>query len=230
MNSTPWSAPAPPPDSLDAANILKPALARGELRAIGATTLTEYKQHIEKDAALERRFQPIMVDEPSKEETVEILQGLRPNYEKHHNVTITDEAIKSAVELSSRYIQDRYLPDKAVDLIDETAAFLRSINSNSKLLRATKKIESDLAALEEEKTKAVLAQDFTTALHLRAQEEKLLKQKEQLSKSLASGRKNSDARNFFRRHCAHRFYDDQNSSGQTGQNGNRQTGQFGKNL
>jgi ATP-dependent Clp protease ATP-binding subunit ClpC len=172
--------------SLDAANILKPALARGELRAIGATTLTEYKQHIEKDAALERRFQSIIVEEPSREETVSILQGLRPNYEKHHNVTITDEAIKSAVELSSRYIQDRFLPDKAVDLIDETAAFLRSINSNSKLLRATKKIESDLAALEEEKTKAVLEQDFTTALHLRAQEEKLLKQKETLSKTLAS--------------------------------------------
>ncbi|MCX6797475.1 MAG: ATP-dependent Clp protease ATP-binding subunit, partial [Candidatus Doudnabacteria bacterium] len=172
--------------SLDAANILKPALARGELRAIGATTLSEYKQHIEKDAALERRFQPILVDEPSKEETVEILKGLRPNYEKHHNVTITDESIKAAVDLSSRYIQDRYLPDKAVDLIDETAAFLRSINSPSKLLRATKKIESDLVALEEEKTKAVFSQDFTTALHLKAQEEKLLKQKAELTKSLQS--------------------------------------------
>lgn len=171
--------------SLDAANILKPALARGELRAIGATTLSEYKQHIEKDAALERRFQPILVEEPSRDETVEILQGLKPSYEKHHNVTITDEAIRSAVDLSSRYIQDRFLPDKAVDLIDETAAFLRSINSSSKLLRTTKKIEADLLALEEEKTKAVLSQDFTTALHLRAQEEKLLKQKADLSKSLS---------------------------------------------
>ncbi len=171
--------------SLDAANILKPALARGELRAIGATTLAEYKKYIEADAALERRFQPILVEEPTKEEAVEILKGIRANYEKHHNVTITDEAIKSSVELSARYIQDRFLPDKAVDLIDETAAFLRSINSNSKLLRATKKIEGDLAALEEEKTKAVLAQDFTTALHLRAQEEKLLKQKSELSRSLA---------------------------------------------
>lgn len=171
--------------SLDAANILKPALARGELRAIGATTLSEYKQHIEKDAALERRFQAIIVEEPSRDETIAILKGLRPNYESHHKVTITDEAIKSAVDLSSRYIQDRFLPDKAVDLIDETAAFLRSINSNSKLLRATKKIESDLAALEEEKTKAVLAQDFTTALHLRTQEEKLLKQKETLGKNLS---------------------------------------------
>ncbi len=170
--------------SLDAANILKPALARGELRAIGATTLAEYKKYIEADAALERRFQPILVDEPSKEEAVEILRGLRPNYEKHHNVTITDEAIKSAVDLSARYIQDRYLPDKAVDLIDETAAFLRSINSNSKLLRATKKIEADLQALEEEKTKAVLNQDFTTALHLRSQEEKLLKQKAELSRNM----------------------------------------------
>lgn len=170
--------------SLDAANILKPALARGELRAIGATTLAEYKKHIESDAALERRFQPITVDEPTKEETLEILKGIKPNYEKHHNVVITDEALQSAVDLSARYIQDRFLPDKAVDLIDETAAFLRSINSSSKLLRATKKIESDLQALEEEKTKAVLEQDFTTALHLRAQEEKLLKQKVELSKGL----------------------------------------------
>lgn len=172
--------------SLDAANILKPALARGELRAIGATTLKEYKEHIEKDAALERRFQPIVVEEPSKEETIEILKGVRANYEKHHNVIITDEAIKAAVDLSTRYIQDRYLPDKAVDLVDETAAFLRSINSSSKLLRATKKIESDLLALEEEKTKAVLNQDFTTALHLRAQEEKLIKQKNELSKGLVA--------------------------------------------
>lgn len=171
--------------SLDAANILKPALARGELRAIGATTLAEFKKHIEADAALERRFQPIIVDEPTLPEAVEILKGIKSNYEKHHNVTITDEAVKAAVELSSRYIADRFLPDKAVDLIDETAAFLRSINSSSKLLRATKKIESDLLALEEEKTKAVLAQDFTTALHLRTQEEKLLRQKGELSRGLA---------------------------------------------
>ncbi len=172
--------------SLDAANILKPALARGELRAIGATTLSEYKQHIEKDAALERRFQPVLVDEPSREETIEILKGLKPNYEKHHNVRIMDEALLAAVDLSTRYIQDRFLPDKAVDLIDETAAFLRSINSPSKILRATKKLEADLTALEEEKTKAVLAQDFTTAIHLKSQEEKLLKQKQELSKNLAA--------------------------------------------
>lgn len=169
--------------SLDAANILKPALARGELRAIGATTLSEYKKYIEHDAALERRFQSIIVEEPSKEESIEILKGLRPNYEKHHNVTITDEALKAAVDLSSRYIQDHYLPDKAVDLVDETAAFLRSIHSNSKALKAKKKLENDLRALEEEKTRAVLSQDFTTALHLRTQEEKLLRQRTELEAS-----------------------------------------------
>ena len=169
--------------SLDAANILKPALARGELRAIGATTLSEYKKYIEHDAALERRFQPILVEEPSKEESIEILKGLRPNYEKHHNIEITDEAIKAAVDLSSRYIQDHFLPDKAVDLVDETAAFLRSIHSNSKVMKAKKKVENDLQALEEEKTKAVLSQDFTTALHLRTQEEKLLRQRAELEAS-----------------------------------------------
>ncbi len=168
--------------SLDAANILKPALARGELRTIGATTLSEYKKYIEHDAALERRFQPILVEEPSKLESIEILKGLRPNYEKHHNIQITDEAIKAAVELSDRYIQDHFLPDKAVDLVDETAAFLRSIHSNSKLAKNRKKVENDLEALEEEKTKAVLSQDFTTALHLRSQEEKLMMQKQELEK------------------------------------------------
>ncbi len=172
--------------SLDAANILKPALARGELHAIGATTLNEYKKYIEHDAALERRFQPILVEEPSKEESVEILKGLRPNYEKHHNISITDEAILAAVELSSRYISDHFLPDKAVDLVDETAAFLRSLHSNSKVLKNKKKVENDLQILEEEKTKAVLSQDFTTALHLRAQEEKLIKQKQELENQAKS--------------------------------------------
>lgn len=166
--------------SLDAANILKPALARGELRTIGATTLSEYKKYIEHDAALERRFQSILVEEPSKEESIAILKGLRPNYEKHHRITITDEAINAAVELSDRYIQDHFLPDKAVDLVDETAAALRSIHSNSKTAKNRKKVEAELAALEEEKAKAVLSQDFTTALHLRAQEDKLQNQKRAL--------------------------------------------------
>ncbi|MEZ4179955.1 MAG: ATP-dependent Clp protease ATP-binding subunit [Candidatus Doudnabacteria bacterium] len=166
--------------SLDAANILKPALARGEMRTIGATTISEYKKHIETDAALERRFQSILVEEPSKEETIAILKGIRPNYEKHHNVQITDEAINAAVELSDRYIQDHHLPDKAVDLVDETAAFLRSIHSNSKLAKTKRKVESELETLEQEKTKAVMEQDFTTALHLRSQEDRLLKQKKEL--------------------------------------------------
>ena len=169
--------------SLDAANILKPALARGELRAIGATTLGEYKKHIEHDAALERRFQPIIVDEPSQDEAIEILKGLRPNYEKHHKIIITDEAIKAAVELSSRYIQDRFLPDKAVDLIDETAAYMKTVGANSKSLRTIKKLEGELEALEDEKTKAVLSQDFTTADHLRIQGEKLHKQISELQRA-----------------------------------------------
>lgn len=170
--------------SLDAANILKPSLARGELRAIGATTLAEYKKHIEHDAALERRFQPIMVEEPTQEEAVAILQGLRPNYEKHHKIKISDEAIKAAVELSSRYIQDRFLPDKAVDLIDETAAYLKTINFDSKFSKSIKKLEQELAELEDEKTKAVLSQDFITADHLRIQGDKLQRQISDMRRNL----------------------------------------------
>ena len=105
--------------AIDAANILKPALARGELQCVGATTLDEYRKHVEKDAALERRFQPIIVGEPNREETIAILKGLRDRYEAHHRVKITDEAIEAAVDLSSRFISDRFLPDKAIDLIDE---------------------------------------------------------------------------------------------------------------
>ena len=112
--------------AIDASNILKPALARGELQCIGATTLDEYRKYIEKDAALERRFQPILVEEPSTEEAVLILKGLRDRYEAHHRVKITDEAIEQAVRLSDRYITDRYLPDKAIDLIDEAASKVRS--------------------------------------------------------------------------------------------------------
>ncbi len=169
--------------SLDAANILKPSLARGEIRVIGATTLAEYKKFIEHDSALERRFQSILVDEPSEDESIEILKGLRPNYEKHHQVTITDEAIKSAVELSSRYIQDHHLPDKAVDLIDETAAFLRSLMAPSKALKQKKKLEQDLEKLEEEKTKAVWKGDFVSAEHMRLQAE-ILNQQLQEAESL----------------------------------------------
>lgn len=162
--------------SLDAANILKPALARGEIRVIGATTLGEYKKHIEHDAALERRFQPILVEEPNMEETLKILEGVRSSYEKHHSVTITNGALKAAVDLSSRYINDRFLPDKALDLIDETAAYSKTINAKSKNLRVAKRIESELHKLEDEKNKAVMIQDFTTALHLKSQEDKLKRQ------------------------------------------------------
>ncbi|MDP4000727.1 MAG: ATP-dependent Clp protease ATP-binding subunit [bacterium] len=162
--------------SLDAANILKPALARGEIRVIGATTLGEYKKHIEHDAALERRFQPILVEEPNMEETLKILEGVRSSYEKHHSVTITDNALKAAVDLSSRYINDRFLPDKALDLIDETAAYSKTINAKSKNVRVAKRIESELHKLEDEKNKAVMIQDFTTALHLKSQEDKLKRQ------------------------------------------------------
>ena len=108
--------------SVDAANILKPALSRGELQVIGATTLDEYRKHIESDAALERRFQPIMVEEPNIEETIEILRGVRPAYEEHHRLTISDDALDAAANLSARYISDRFLPDKAIDLIDESSS------------------------------------------------------------------------------------------------------------
>src|ERR671929_2057185 len=111
--------------AVDAANLLKPMLARGELRAVGATTLDEYRQHIEKDAALERRFQPVYVDEPTVEETIEILHGLRDRYEAHHGIKISDGALVAAAKLSARYITDRFLPDKAIDLVDEAAAKVR---------------------------------------------------------------------------------------------------------
>ena len=124
-NSTPSSAPVPAEGAVDASNLLKPQLARGELHAIGATTLDEYRKHIEKDAALERRFQPVMVGEPSVEDTVAILRGLKERYEVHHGVRIQDGALVAAAALSDRYISDRFLPDKAVDLIDEAASRLK---------------------------------------------------------------------------------------------------------
>ena len=111
--------------AMDAASILKPALARGEIQVVGATTFDEYRKHIEKDAALERRFQPVVVGEPTKEEAIAILKGLRDRYEAHHKVRITDEALKAAVELSDRYLTDRFLPDKAIDLMDEAASKVR---------------------------------------------------------------------------------------------------------
>ena len=151
--------------AIDAANILKPALARGELQCIGATTLNEYHKHIEKDAALERRFQPVNVGEPSREESVEILKGLRDRYEAHHRVRITDEAIAAAVYLSDRYISDRFLPDKAIDLIDEAASRVRI-----KAFTAPpdmKEQQGQLEALNKETEEAVAHEDFEKAAHLR---------------------------------------------------------------
>ncbi|QSX07917.1 ATP-dependent Clp protease ATP-binding subunit [Alkalibacter rhizosphaerae] len=156
--------------AIDASNIMKPALARGELQAIGATTLDEYRKHVEKDAALERRFQPVDVGEPTKEEAVEILRGLRDRYEAHHKVTITDEALEAAVELSDRYINDRYLPDKAIDLIDEAASRIR-LN----MLTAPpdiKELEEQIERYQQEKEEAVAAQDYEKAAQIRDLENK----------------------------------------------------------
>ncbi|MEM6519321.1 MAG: ATP-dependent Clp protease ATP-binding subunit [Cyanobacteria bacterium P01_C01_bin.70] len=154
--------------AIDAANILKPALARGELQCIGATTLDEYRKHIERDAALERRFQPVMVGEPSIEETIEILHGLRDRYEQHHKLKITDDALDAAAKLSDRYISDRYLPDKAIDLIDEAGSRVRLINSQ--LPPAAKELDKELRQVLKDKDNAVRSQDFDTAGELRDRE------------------------------------------------------------
>src|SRR5213079_2520973 len=145
--------------SMDAGNLLKPALARGELRTIGATTLDEYRKHIEKDAALERRFQPILVGEPSVEDTIAILRGLKQRYETHHGVRITDSALVSAAVLSDRYIQGRFLPDKAIDLIDESASRLRIENDSmpaelDEIRRRVMQLQIELEALRREKDPA----------------------------------------------------------------------------
>ena len=154
--------------AIDAANILKPALARGELQCIGATTLDEYRKHIERDAALERRFQPVMVGEPSVDETIEILHGLRDRYEQHHKLKISDEALLAAAKLSDRYISDRYLPDKAIDLIDEAGSRVRLINSQ--LPPAAKELDKELRQVLKDKDNAVRSQDFDRAGELRDRE------------------------------------------------------------
>jgi ATP-dependent Clp protease ATP-binding subunit ClpC len=154
--------------AIDAANILKPALARGELQCIGATTLDEYRKHIERDAALERRFQPVMVGEPTVDETIEILHGLRDRYEQHHKLKISDEALEAAAKLSDRYISDRYLPDKAIDLVDEAGSRVRLINSQ--LPPAAKELDKELRQVLKEKDNAVRSQDFDRAGELRDRE------------------------------------------------------------
>jgi ATP-dependent Clp protease ATP-binding subunit ClpC len=157
--------------AIDAANILKPALARGELQCIGATTLDEYRKHIERDAALERRFQPVMVGEPSVDDTIEILRGLRERYEQHHRLKISDEALVAAATLGDRYISDRFLPDKAIDLIDEAGSRVRLLNS--KLPPAAKEVDKQLRDVQKQKEDAVRQQDFTKAGELRDREVEL---------------------------------------------------------
>jgi ATP-dependent Clp protease ATP-binding subunit ClpC len=154
--------------AIDAANILKPSLSRGELQCIGATTIEEYRKHIEKDAALERRFQPVMVGEPSVEETIEILYGLRARYEKHHKLTISDEALTAAAKLSNQYINDRFLPDKAIDLIDEAGSRVRLFNSQ--LPAAAQELNKELRSIVKSKDEMIRLQDFEKAGQLRDRE------------------------------------------------------------
>ena len=170
--------------ALDAANILKPALARGELQIIGATTLEEYRKHIEKDAALERRFQPITIDEPSEEESIAILRGIKEKYEEHHKVSIDDAAILAAVKLSSRYINDRYLPDKAIDLIDEASSKLRITHSGEP--KGIKRLREQLMELEIEKEDCIRKEDFEAASLIKKKQEQ---KKKRLDKELEEWKK-----------------------------------------
>ena len=166
--------------ALDASNILKPSLSRGEIQIIGATTIEEYRKHIEKDAALERRFQPVTVEEPTQEQAVEILKGLRPYYEKHHGVTITDEALEAAVKMSIRYIADRHLPDKAIDLMDEASSRvqLTGITVPPQL----KEVEQNLHALAEKKEEAIREGNFSRARELQEGQKELEESYEKLKK------------------------------------------------
>ncbi|WP_417055724.1 ATP-dependent Clp protease ATP-binding subunit [Ellagibacter isourolithinifaciens] len=166
--------------SIDAAAILKPPLSRGEIQVIGATTIDEYRKHLEKDSALERRFQPITVGEPNEEQAIRILGGLRDRYEAHHQVHFTDEALQAAVEMSDRYIQDRFLPDKAIDVIDEAGARMRIRNMT--LPKELRNLDDKLREVRSKKDKAIGAQDFETAAELRDKESKLKTEREQAEK------------------------------------------------
>ncbi len=171
--------------AIDAASILKPALARGELQTIGATTLDEYRKYLERDSALERRFQQIRVEEPSIDQTVEILQGLRDRYEQHHKVQITDDALRAAAELADRYISDRFLPDKAIDLIDEAASRMRIKSMTSP--PANRELEEQIETTRREKESAIEAQEFEKAAALRDQERKLTNRKRELEEEWEAG-------------------------------------------
>ena len=172
--------------SIDASNILKPSLARGEIQVVGATTIDEYRKHIEKDAAFERRFQPVTVGEPTREQAVEILMGLRDRYEAHHKATITDEAIRAAVDLSDRYLADRFLPDKAIDLMDEAASRVRLQAYSSP--PDMKEMEGRIDALRKEKEEAVTNQNYEKAARVRDEEQKLLKEMKQLQQEWEQSR------------------------------------------
>ncbi|MGL4911698.1 MAG: ATP-dependent Clp protease ATP-binding subunit [Romboutsia sp.] len=164
--------------TIDASNILKPVLARGEIQVVGATTIDEYRKHVEKDSALERRFQPVMVNEPSKEDTIRILEGLRDKYESHHRVKISDEAIEAAVSLSVRYITDRFLPDKAIDLIDEAASKVRLRKASQTL--EIKGLEEEIKVITKEKEKAVKYKDFEKIAKIKDEQNNLKKQLEEV--------------------------------------------------
>ncbi|MGX4601650.1 ATP-dependent Clp protease ATP-binding subunit [Faecalimicrobium sp. JNUCC 81] len=176
--------------TIDASNILKPALSRGDIQVIGATTIDEFRKHIEKDSALERRFQPVMVNEPTVEDTIKMIQGLRDKYEAHHRVKISDEAIKASVELSIRYIPDRFLPDKAIDLIDEAASRvrLREVTPTSEI----KNLEDEMQNIINEKEEAVRYQDFEKAAKIRDEQENLKKQLEEVRQQWNKSTKYAD--------------------------------------
>ena len=162
--------------AIDASNILKPSLSRGEIQMIGATTLNEYRKYIEKDAALERRFQPVYVDEPTRDEAVEILKGLRPCYEQHHNVDISDDAVEAAVDLSIRYITDRFLPDKAIDLMDEACSRKRlGFSSDRHNYEKKKAVEAELTTLNDDLEKALMAGNIEAAAEVSARQKELAK-------------------------------------------------------
>ena len=181
--------------AMDASNILKPSLSRGEIQIIGATTITEYRKYIERDSALERRFQPVTVEEPTEEETLEILEGLRPFYEKHHKVKITDEALQAAARMSVRYINDRFLPDKAIDLVDEAASKVRL--NGAKIPKGLKEAEQELQRLAGEKEEAIIRDDYDLARDIQAEEkevrESLKKMQKRYARSVSGNRLAVDA-------------------------------------
>ena len=171
--------------AIDAAQILKPMLARGELQTIGATTLEEYRKHIEKDAALERRFQPVKVEEPSVEDTISILKGLRDRYEAHHRIIISDEALAAAAQLADRYISDRFMPDKAIDLVDEAGARLRIHRMTAP--PELRELDDRISEVRRNKESAIDDQDFERAAALRDEEKNLLQEREEKEASWKSG-------------------------------------------